>query len=165
MSLTDHQRAEHLIAAWVVEGIGETDRRWLEAHLESCSRCAEVAASTRSALGAFGSISVQVDRRLVEQTRYRVQARAEELRARQAHLNPLWISCALSWVLGVASAPLVWRAFEWLGHEMRVPAVVWQTGFALWWAVPAGTVAALLIWQQKRAERETGGTTLPSCKE
>ena len=98
---------------------------------------------------------------LVSTTQARVRLRARELRENQVRMRALWISCALSWALGVASAPLVWRAFHWIGLHAGLPKMIWETAFALWWLLPAGAVAVLIVWNQRRTANQDGYTTLP----
>ena len=152
MSEDDHERAEGLSLGNWVEGLSPTDHQWLNRHLESCARCSKFADSTEQALRRLRSVSVRVDPVLVRATRLRVQARALELHERRVQLTMLWISCALSWVLGGLSAPFVWRAFAWLGERSRIPAFAWQVGFALWWALPAVAVAVVFVMRRTRAE-------------
>ena len=49
----------------------------------------------------------------------------------------LWIITGASWLLGVLSAPLVWRVFAWAGSQLNLPKPVLEFGFVLWWTVPA----------------------------
>lgn len=147
-----HQRAERLILTSRVEGISAVDQGWLNRHMESCSRCASRANSTDQALRSLRSVSIHVSPGLIRATRLRVNARALELRERRTQMVMLWVSCALSWVLGALSAPLVWRAFAWLGERFRMPAIAWQLGFALWWALPAVAVALVLVMRRTQAE-------------
>jgi putative zinc finger protein len=156
MSQDLHKRAERLIAQGRVEGVSAAEREWLEAHLEGCSRCQEFASATERALRLFRSMPVQVDRSLVQATRLRVYLRALELRDERSRLRGLWVSCALSWLFGVVTAPLVWHAFAWVGHRMSLPDLIWQMGFVLWWAVPALIGIAILAAQkaQSAGERE-----------
>ena len=153
MSEDDHQRAERLIVANQVEGLSASDQEWLNRHLERCARCASRADSTEQALRSLRSVSVHVGPGLIRGTRLRVYARALELRERRTQMTMLWVSCALSWVLGVLSAPFVWRAFAWLGERFRMPAIAWQLGFTLWWALPAVAVAVVLVMRRTQAER------------
>ncbi len=157
MSQDLHERAERLIAQDRVEGIPTAEHEWLEAHLEGCLRCRELSSATERALRLLRSVPVQVDRSLVQATRLRVYLRALELRDERSRLRGLWVSCALSWLFGVVTAPLVWRAFAWVGHRMSLPDLIWQMGFALWWAVPALAGVAILAAQkaQSAGERET----------
>jgi hypothetical protein len=153
MSEDVHQRAERLIVANRVEGLSAADQAWLNLHLETCARCAKRADSTEHALRSLRSVSVRVGPGLIRATRLRVHARALELRDRRIQMAMLWVSCALSWVLGALSAPLVWHAFAWLGERSGMPAIAWQLGFALWWALPAAAVAVVLVMRTTQAER------------
>jgi hypothetical protein len=162
MSEDVHQRAERLIAANRVEGLSASDREWLNLHLENCSRCAKRADSTEQALRSLRSVSVRVGPGLIRATRLRVHARALELHERRTQMTMLWVSCALSWILGALSAPFVWRVFAWLGVHYKLPAIAWQLGFALWWALPAAAVAVVLV--MRRAQTEGGGQSMDSLR-
>jgi hypothetical protein len=156
MSKDVHQRAERLIVANGVEGLSASDQAWLDQHLESCARCAKRADSTEQALRSLRSVSVRVGPGLIRATRLRVHARALELHERRTQMTMLWVSCALSWILGALSAPSIWRAFAWLGERARIPAFAWQLGFALWWALPAAAVTVVLVMRRTQAESRTG---------
>jgi hypothetical protein len=155
------ERARRLIDAWQVEGISASERGWLDAHLAECSSCQSRVEANERALQALRTISFSVNPALVSTTQARVRLRALELRENQVRMRALWISCALSWVLGVASAPLVWRAFQWIGIHAALPSLIWKTGFALWWLLPAGAVAVLVAWNQRRTANQEDDTTLP----
>jgi len=161
MSHNVHARAEQLMDAWRVEGISAAEREWLDGHLEECARCRARAQANEGALQRLRSLSIRESPGLVEATQARVHLRARELNENQVRLRALWISCGLSWILGVASAPLVWRAFEWAGHHAALPNVIWEAGFVLWWLWPAGAVAALLAWKRQRAGSVDDYTNLP----
>jgi predicted anti-sigma-YlaC factor YlaD len=156
-----HVRAQRLIDAWQVEGIPAHERDWLDAHLAECAECQARVRANERALQLLRSNAVQVDPALVAATQARVRARARRLRENQVRMRALWISCALSWILGVASAPLVWRTFQWVGLHAALPNLVWETAFALWWLLPAGAAAALLACQRRHAANQDGYTTLP----
>ncbi|MGC2530925.1 MAG: hypothetical protein WA639_24530, partial [Candidatus Acidiferrum sp.] len=66
----------------------------------------------------------------------------------------LWIMCAMSWALGIATAPYVWRAFEWAGEHIGVPRLVWEMGFGLWWMIPALIAAAVVLMENARLANE-----------
>jgi hypothetical protein len=156
MSKDVHQRAERLIVANRVEGLSASDQEWLDQHLESCTPCAQRADSTEQAVRSLRSLSVRVGPGLIRATRLRVHARALELCERRTQMTLLWVSCALSWVMGALSAPFVWRAFAWLGERSRIPAFAWQLGFALWWALPAAAVTVVLVMRRSQAVSGTG---------
>lgn len=149
MNDTDHQRAERLMLEASVEALPAADQGWLESHLAACERCAALAHSTTSAIEQLRGISVAIDPELVARTRLLVKFRTRELERTHSWLMPVWILCALSWVIGIATAPLVWRGFAWVGHRAGLPTLVWAGGFALWWAVPA-LVAVLLLGAGRR---------------
>ena len=146
MNELNHQRAGRLLSEARVEAraLSRKDQSWLAAHLEACERCAALAQSTASAIQQLRSVSVTVDPELVARTRLLVRFRARELERQHSWLLPVWILCGLSWVIGIVTAPLVWRGFEWMGHRAGLPTPVWAGGFALWWAAPVLVVLLLL---------------------
>jgi hypothetical protein len=139
-----HERAQGLIAAARVEGISSADREWLDAHLQNCVSCSECANETEQAIRSLHLISVQIDPALVARTKRAVHLRAREIHGRHSQLWPLWMSCALSWVLGGITLPLVWRGIEWMGQYVNLPSPVGIFLLALWWALPTLGVAALI---------------------
>jgi anti-sigma factor RsiW len=156
-----HECARRLIDSGQVEGISTAEREWLNGHLEKCPECQAWAQAGERALGALRSNSVKIDPALVSVTQARVRLRAREWHENQVRMRALWICCALSWILGVASAPLVWRAFQWVGLHASLPNLVWETAFLLWWLLPAGAVAGVLAWKQRHTTNEDGYSTLP----
>jgi anti-sigma factor RsiW len=146
-----HERARLLIDAWHVEGIQAQEREWLDAHLSECAECQARVLTNERALQLLRSVTVHRDPALVSLTRARVHLRARQLRERQARLRAVWISCALSWVLGAVSAPLLWQALAWLGQRFDVSQAIRIAVFALCWIVPATVVGAVLVWQHSRA--------------
>jgi hypothetical protein len=149
-----HEKAKRLIAVAPVEGIANADRAWLDAHLESCAQCAELATSTERVIRDLRSVTVPVNPELVDRARRVVHLRARELQVRQAQLLPLWMSCAVSWVLGGLTLPLVWRGIEWMGRYLELPASVGILLLFFWWALPALAVAA---WASARGSRTASG--------
>jgi hypothetical protein len=152
-----HERARRLIDVERVEGLALEDRRWLEDHLAACEACAARAVTTAAALSALRSISVALPPGLASTTKFRVRLRAAELRRERARNAGLVVGCALSWLAGVASAPLVWKACAWLGGVLDLPRAVWVLGFAAWWFVPISAAALIILWARARSERETLG--------
>ncbi|MGC2752746.1 MAG: hypothetical protein WCA40_10295, partial [Candidatus Acidiferrum sp.] len=116
-----HARAEKLIAQERIEGIAQSERDWLAEHLRECVACAQVAQQTNDALRVLRAIPVPLPRGLAARTQFRVQLRAQEMREREPERRVLWIMCAMSWALGIATAPYVWHAFEWVGDRMGLP--------------------------------------------
>jgi len=134
MNENTHQRALQLIAQARVEGMPETDRTWLRAHLEDCDFCAEHARQTDRALRLLRTAAIPVPAGLAGRTQFRV----------------LWLACGMSWIFGVASAPYVWSLFQWLGQRTGVPKLVWEVGFGLWWSIPALFAVAVLLMESSR---------------
>jgi anti-sigma factor RsiW len=157
MNDLDHQRAERLVLEASVEAqaLSPSDQSWLERHLEGCERCAALARSTTGAIEQLRGVSVAVDPELVARTRLLVKFRTRELERGHSWLLPVWILCGLSWVIGIVTAPLVWRGFEWMGHRAGLPTLVWAGGFVLWWAVPALAVLLLLGAGRRQAASRT----------
>ena len=149
-----HDRAEKLIAQERVEGISQSERDWLSTHLRECPACAQVAQQTNAALSALRGMPIPLPRGLAARTQFRVQLRAQEMREREPKRRLLWIMCAMSWALGIATAPYIWRAFEWAGERIGVPKLVWEMGFGLWWTIPALIAAAVVLMENIRMAHE-----------
>jgi hypothetical protein len=149
-----HARAEKLIAQERIECIAQAERDWLAAHLRECPTCSQVAQQTDVALRALRAVPVPLPRALAARTQFRVQLRAQEMREREPKRRLLWIMCAMSWALGIATAPYVWRAFEWAGERIGMPKLVWEMGFGLWWTIPALVAAAVVVLENLRQAHE-----------
>jgi len=149
-----HSRAQLLIAQQRIEGISAEEQTWLSAHVAECESCSALQSQTAQALSAFRSMNIELPKNLAARTQLRVRMRAEKLPTHNPGRLLLWAIAGVSWLLGLASAPLVWRGFEWVGGELGLPKIVWQLGVALWWLVP-GVVAtgAVLLQKWARAER------------
>jgi anti-sigma factor RsiW len=154
MSEDVHKRAQTLITASRVEGISNSDRAWLNAHLADCAACALRAHSLETAVALLRSIPVTLDPEVVGATRRRVRLRARELREHKSRMRGLWMACAFSWLLGVLSAPLVWWAFQRLSQRFDLPEPLWITALAFYWVVPAAAGAAALAWQWPNGAQE-----------
>jgi anti-sigma factor RsiW len=148
MSESNHARAQQLIAQQRVEGISSDEQAWLSAHLQECEACAVLHQKTQAAISAFRSVNIDLPKNLAARTQLRVRLRAEELPMRDTSRLLLWAIAGVSWVLGLASAPLVWRGFEWAGGQLGLPKIIWQFGVAMWWLLP-GIVATGAILLQK----------------
>jgi len=156
-----HVRACCLIDAEQVEGISESERDWLKKHLAECAACRSQSHTSERALQVLRSNAITIGPSLVSTAQARVRLRARELRENRIRTRALWISCALSGVLGVASSPVAWRAFQWVVLHAALPNMIWETAFALWWLLPAGAAAVLLAWMQRRAANQDGHAALP----
>jgi anti-sigma factor RsiW len=159
MNAEVHERARHLIDASLIEGISISDREWLEAHLAECPTCGARARVNERALQALRSNTVSIDPAVVTTTQARVRWRARELRENQARLRALWISCALSWLLGAVTAPLLWEAIAWLGRRLDVSQAVWVAVFVMCWIAPATLVGAVVAWKRSHVPGVGNGHT------
>jgi hypothetical protein len=154
MSNDLHARGLKLIAKARVEGLSESERDWLAVHTQECEFCNEQALQTDRALRALRGTAIPLPHGLAERTQFRVRLRAQQLQEREPRQRWLWITCGLSWALGVASAPYVWRIFEWLGQQMGAPRVVWEIGFGLWWTIPAVVAAVVMLLENGKQAAE-----------
>ena len=156
MSENVHQRALQLIAQARVEGVAEAHSAWLRAHLDQCEFCTEHANQTDRALRSLRTAVIGLPDGLASRTQFRVRLRADELREHSLGRTLLWTIAGVSWALGIASSPWVWRAFEWMGHRTGAPKLIWEVGFVMWWAVPAllATGVVLAIWNGRAGEPE-----------
>ncbi len=143
-----HVRAQRLLAESVVEGLRPADETWLREHLAECPACAQEASATQNALRALRAVPVNVPRDLAARTQLRVRLRAQEASAASSGSFWLWAVTAASWLLGVFSAPLVWRGFAWLGSNFGLPKLAIEMGFVLWWAVPALVAVGAVLHQR-----------------
>ena len=142
-----HAHAKQLIAQERVEGLSQAEHQWLSAHLQECVYCAELACQTERALRSLHQMSVTLPSELASRTQFRVRLRAQELREREPKRRAMWLACAVSWAFGIASAPYVWRLFQWFGERTGVPKLVWELGFGLWWTVPALFLVVVVLME------------------
>jgi hypothetical protein len=155
MSENVHERALQRIARARVEGLPETEVAWLREHLESCDSCAEHARQTDRALRLLRTAAIPLPEGLASRTQFRVRLRAQELREREPRHRLMWITCGVSWALGVATAPYVWRIFEWVGQHTGTPKIILQLSFGLWWAIPALIAGAVMLIENARQASAT----------
>jgi hypothetical protein len=147
-----HQRAQRLLAESLVEGIVAPDQAWLGQHLRECANCASEAAATQEALQALRRVPVAVPRDLVARTQMRVHLRAQQAGESSRSGLLLSVITGASWLLGVLSAPLIWRGFAWFGGQFGVPRLALEMGFVLWWTVPALVAVAAVLYQRAAAQ-------------
>ena len=148
MSENLHTRAQNLLAQSLIEGLGSAEQSWLDAHLCGCPGCSREAIRTRELLRAFRNVPVSVPRDLAARTQMRVRLRAQESAQASTSSVLLWVITAASWLLGVFSAPLVWRGFTWVGAQWNLPKPVLEFGFVMWWVVPALVAVGVVLYQR-----------------
>jgi len=156
MSENLHKRALQLIAKARVEGLVGSEQNWLAAHLHECEFCTEHTQQTERALRLLRTAAIPLPADLASRTQFRVRLRAMELREREPKRRMLSLACAASWVFGIASAPYVWRLFEWFGRLTGAPKIVWEIGFGLWWTIPALFAVIVLLLENARRPEEPG---------
>jgi predicted anti-sigma-YlaC factor YlaD len=149
MNETTHQRANQLLAQRCIEPLSREDQHWLTAHLAECPSCSAADARMAGALTALRSMQINVPRNLAGRTQLRVRLRAEELREHAPANRLIWAVAAMSWILGLATAPMVWRGFAWLGEHTGAPKLILQLGFVLWWGLPALLAAGIVLWKRE----------------
>jgi hypothetical protein len=143
-----HERAQRLLAESLVEGLRPAEEAWLREHLAECPGCAQEASETQNVLRALRAVPISVPRDLAARTQLRVRLRTQETSTAASGSFWLWVVTAASWLLGVFSAPLVWRGFAWLGANFGLPKLAIEMGFVLWWAVPALVAVAAVLHQR-----------------
>jgi hypothetical protein len=149
MNEQTHERAKKLIAQQHVESLSSENEHWLEAHLADCESCAAEQLQLRESLSALRTMHLDLPPNLASRAQFRVRMRAEELREKEPAKKFVWAIAAVSWALGVSTAPWVWRGIEWLGQETGAPKLLLQAGFVLWWSVPP-MIAAWAALSDKR---------------
>jgi len=152
MNSNPHLRARDLIARDRVEGVSAPETAWLEAHLAECSECRDFVDTTIRALQAVRTFSVTLPPDLAARAQLRLYWHTAQQRQSLRSQWAVWTACAVSWIGGAATSPYIWRAFEWIGREARLPDPVWKMGFALWWGLPALLAAAALFMQTSALE-------------
>ncbi len=144
-----HVRAKNLMAQGCIEQLSSDDQRCLEAHLAECESCANEQRQLRESLSTLRTMHLDLPANLASRTQFRVRMRAEELYEKEPAKKFVWAIAAVSWALGIGTAPWVWRGIEWLGQETGAPKLLLQAGFVLWWSVPP-LIAAWAALSDKR---------------
>lgn len=144
-----HMRAKELLSGRRIEPLANQDEQWVVAHLAECATCSAEDARISEAIAALRGMPIDVPRSLASRTQLRIRLRAEELREHGPANRLVWAVAVMSWIFGLATAPFVWRGFEWLGGELHLPKLVWATGVVLWWAVPALVATGIVLFGHK----------------
>src|SRR5262245_2788368 len=91
-----HERARKLLEAERIEGISAEERKWLAAHLDTCTACTNEANALAFAVGSLRSVSVTASADLVRRTSMVVRRRSEQLRHERDRALPLWIAVGIA---------------------------------------------------------------------
>ena len=145
MNANEHERARELIFRQDVEGVSQDEGRWLESHLAACQECASFALAMRDAEQALRSFPVMASSSLVEATKARVHARAEQLRERDARRFLIAISFAMGVVVSTLSAYAWWKVGGWMVERFSLPSVIVGPGLVLFWLLPAIFLGVMLV--------------------
>ena len=141
----EHERAVDLISRREVEGIAESDARWLESHLAACEACASYELALSGAERAMRSSTVMASASLVESTRARVHARAQQLAEQQARTVLIGVSFCLGVITSTLTAWLWWQIGGWVAQRLGLPSGIVEPGVLLFWLLPAIVIAVLLM--------------------
>jgi hypothetical protein len=145
MSGSNHAHAQELIALSSGQDLSEAEQEWLRAHLQECAACNEYAEAVGRTVSVLRSRPLAADFSMVEATRWRVRARAEQLRQQRERAWLVCLSCLFVGFSAIITTPLFWRACAWAGERAGISDWIWQAGFAFFWAAPALVVSALLL--------------------
>jgi hypothetical protein len=141
----EHERAVDLLTRRDVEGIPDDDSRWLEIHLQECEECASFDRALSRAEHALRSFTVMASASLVESTRNRVHARAQQLREHQSRMTLIAISFCLGVVTSTLTAWVWWKFGGWVAERLGLPESIVEPGVLLFWLLPAVVIAVLMI--------------------
>jgi hypothetical protein len=145
MNSQEHERAMELITRREVEGISPSEGQWLGSHLDGCAECASFALAMGDAEQALRSFPMMASSSLVEATKARVHARAEQLRERDARRFLIAISFAMGVVISTLSAYAWWEVGGWMVERFSLPSVIVGPGLVLFWLLPAIFLGVMLF--------------------
>ena len=145
LSFDPHERARRMISWSSPDGCSHADRTWLTAHLLSCPSCQEFAEDSQETIRLLRGISITAGANLVSSTRMRVRQRVAELQRQQERFWVVCVCCAAVTLSTSIAAAVLWRGFAWMGQQARLPAPVWEGGFAVLYLLPAVLVGIFLL--------------------
>ena len=145
MNANVHERATELLTQRDVEGIGDADARWLASHLESCADCAAFESALSDAEQAVRSVTIMASAGLVQITRTKVHARAEQMREQQARAVLIGVSFCLGVLTSTFTAWIWWKCGAWVVDKLGLPQGIVEPGVLLFWLLPAVAIAVLLV--------------------
>ena len=98
------------------------------------------------------SFTVMASASLVQSTRVRVHARAQQLRERQSRLFLMAISFAMGVVFSTLSAWVWWKVGGWMVEQWSLPASIIGPGVVLAWLLPSICLGVLLVERGRPAD-------------
>jgi predicted anti-sigma-YlaC factor YlaD len=146
MTRSAHERARELIALAGAQDLSDgPERAWLRAHLQECVACRDYAEAAGRAVRAVRSQPLAADSALVRTTQMRVRQRAMELQRQRERLWVICVCCIAVTLCTAFSTVVLWRGFEWIGQQARIPDPVWQIGLMALGLLPAIVAGILLL--------------------
>jgi predicted anti-sigma-YlaC factor YlaD len=145
MNANDHGRAIDLLTLRDIEGISDSDARWLEAHLAECGECAGFADALSGAEQAVRAVNVMASASLVASTQAKPAARAEQLREQQARTVLISVSFCLGVLTSPQTASVSWKCGGWVADKLGLPSGIVEPGVLLFWLLPAVAIAVLMV--------------------
>lgn len=143
MTLNPHEQTRELIS--LGEDLSQAQQSALRAHLGECETCRQYAEAVSAMVRALRSLPLAADSRLVRATQMRVRFHASRLRENRERMWLVGIASLVAGLSATVTLPLAWRLFAWAGQSAGVSSVVWQTGFAFFWIVPAVVASVFLL--------------------
>ena len=145
MNGLEHERAIDLLSRADVEGIPQADARWLESHLAACSDCSAYEMALHGAERAIRSVTVMASVSLVESTRARVHARAQQLREQESRMVLIGVSFCLGVLTSTLTAWIWWKSGAWIAQRLGLPSGIVEPGVLLFWLLPAIVIALVMV--------------------
>ncbi|HLK68593.1 MAG TPA: hypothetical protein VKU19_34410 [Bryobacteraceae bacterium] len=149
MLLENHEKARFLIHRFLVEGISQEDRHWLDAHIGQCAECGRYADFSARTVGALDWFAFEVDPAAAVRVVNVVRRRAAEMKSAEAHAISLWIGTAVAIFLTFAGSAVAWRSWAWLASQWNFAGRVSQIVFAAFWLLPSLLLALLPLFRRR----------------
>ena len=122
-----------------------TEQSWLTDHLDACPTCRAFADVSREAIRALRGIPITASGSLVSATQARVRLRTIQLQRQQERRWVVSICCAAVTLSSSLTAAALWKGFTWMGGQTRLSGPIWQSGFLVFYLMPAVLAGILLL--------------------
>jgi len=143
MSRNPHDEARELIA--LGGDLSDAQQTWLQVHLDECEACRHYGEDANGVVRTLRSLPLAADARLARATQMRVRFHASRLREARERLWLVGMACLGVGLSATLTAPFLWRLFAWMGEQVGVSSLVWQTAFMFFFIAPALVVSVLLL--------------------